>query len=225
MKLHATNDKINFICGALLCFAGGAMDAYSYVLRGGVLATAQTANILLLGINLAEKKWARGAQYLIPVVCFVTAVYLTKLIHEKLCHHNTSRWQRGIVFAEVLGFGVLGFCDAAVPSWIVNAAISFLAAMQYCAFRNFGTEAPYATVFCTGNLRSFTDNVYDAVIHKNKISRKKAAGYSIVLTSFCAGAFSCRVFIEFTEYRAIWLVCLALLTALFISHLYKEERM
>ena len=34
--------------GILLCLAGGFMDAYTYVTRGGVFANAQTANLILM---------------------------------------------------------------------------------------------------------------------------------------------------------------------------------
>ena len=36
----------------LLALAGGFLDAYTYVTRGGVFANAQTGNIVLFGINL-----------------------------------------------------------------------------------------------------------------------------------------------------------------------------
>ena len=43
--------------GIVLAVAGGFMDAYSYICRGQVFANAQTGNMLLLGINIAERNW------------------------------------------------------------------------------------------------------------------------------------------------------------------------
>ena len=43
--------------GIVLAMAGGFMDAYSYLCRGQVFANAQTGNMLLMGINLAEQNW------------------------------------------------------------------------------------------------------------------------------------------------------------------------
>ena len=40
--------------GILLALSGGFMDAYSYLERGQVFANAQTGNMLLMGVNLAE---------------------------------------------------------------------------------------------------------------------------------------------------------------------------
>ncbi len=40
--------------GVLLSLSGGFMDAYSYIERGKVFANAQTGNMLLLVVNIAE---------------------------------------------------------------------------------------------------------------------------------------------------------------------------
>ena len=45
--------------GTLLALTGGFMDAYSYLVRGGVFANAETGNIVLMGINLAQGNWGR----------------------------------------------------------------------------------------------------------------------------------------------------------------------
>ena len=46
----------SFRIGALLAIIGGFFDAYSYLCRGGVFANAQTGNIVLLGVNIANGK-------------------------------------------------------------------------------------------------------------------------------------------------------------------------
>lgn len=77
-----------------MCFAGGAMDGYSYVMRGGVLATAQTANLLLLGVHLSNENYGRVLSYLIPILCFMVGTYLAKAAYEKLFAGNMLRWQK-----------------------------------------------------------------------------------------------------------------------------------
>jgi hypothetical protein len=46
--------------GLLLAGAGGFLDAYTFVGRGGVFANAQTGNIVLLGVEAGERHLARG---------------------------------------------------------------------------------------------------------------------------------------------------------------------
>lgn len=46
--------------GICLALAGGFLDAYTYLLRGGVFANAQTGNIVLFGIHLAKQEIGRA---------------------------------------------------------------------------------------------------------------------------------------------------------------------
>ena len=43
-----------FLIAVLLAVVGGSLDAYSYVARGHVFANAQTGNIVLFGLHLAD---------------------------------------------------------------------------------------------------------------------------------------------------------------------------
>ena len=56
--------------GIILALSGGFMDAYSYLERGNVFANAQTGNLLLFGVNLAEGNYFAmlSASYL-PILC------------------------------------------------------------------------------------------------------------------------------------------------------------
>ena len=54
----------------LLATAGGFFDAYTYVCRGEVFANAQTGNIVLLGIHLANFDFMQAVRYLIPILAF-----------------------------------------------------------------------------------------------------------------------------------------------------------
>ena len=47
--------------GLLLALTGGILDAYTYLNRGQVFATAETGNLVLLGINCAMGQWRRAA--------------------------------------------------------------------------------------------------------------------------------------------------------------------
>ena len=42
------------LIGSLLALAGGFLDAYTYICRGGVFANAQTGNIVLFSMHLCQ---------------------------------------------------------------------------------------------------------------------------------------------------------------------------
>ena len=206
--------KRDVIVGAVLCFAGGSIDGYSYVMRGGVLATAQTANLLLLGINIFNGSTAKVLRYLLPILCFLVGSYIAKLLKEIIFKENTTKWQESILLIQIIVFIILGLVDATVPDFVVNAVISFFSAMQYCAFRSFWENAPYATVFSTGNMRSLVDNMYEGIMHKECNSIKRSVGYMIMLFAFAFGAFSSNLLSSIVAYRSCWLVSATLLLAL-----------
>ncbi|MBQ8233328.1 MAG: DUF1275 domain-containing protein [Lachnospiraceae bacterium] len=208
--------KRDVLVGALLCFAGGSIDGYSFVMRGGVLATAQTANLLLLGIHLSNANINRALSYLVPILCFMMGTYLAKLAYDKLFTGNMIRWQEGVLLTEIVVFIAIGFLKENVSDMLVNSGISFFSAMQYCAFRSFGDNAPYATVFSTGNMRSLIDNLYEGIMRRDAASLKRTAGYGIMLVSFASGAAGSNLLCRVVTYRACWLVSTVLLSVLIL---------
>ena len=72
-----------YLTGVLLALAGGYLDAYTYISRGGVFANAQTGNIVLMGINAVEGDYKKALYYVFPIVAFIIGVFLTELIKSK----------------------------------------------------------------------------------------------------------------------------------------------
>ena len=68
--------------GILLTGTGGFLDAYTYIYRGGVFANAQTGNLVMLGLNIAQGHWISTIRYLIPIAAFIAGTMLAlSLIH------------------------------------------------------------------------------------------------------------------------------------------------
>ena len=69
---------------ALLAVVGGFLDAYSYLLRGGVFANAQTGNIVLLGVYLQRGNFNMVIHYLVPIAAFAVGVVKSDRSHVVL---------------------------------------------------------------------------------------------------------------------------------------------
>lgn len=69
-----------FRLGALLTVVGGFLDTYTYLSRGGVFANAQTGNIVLLGLSLAQGNYEMLLHYLIPILAFAAGVMVTDMV-------------------------------------------------------------------------------------------------------------------------------------------------
>ena len=87
MKDHQKLTRIQMsetvLIGSLLALAGGFLDAYTYICRGGVFATAKTGNILLFSLPLCKMAWERALPSAIPVVAYAAGILRKELVRRR----------------------------------------------------------------------------------------------------------------------------------------------
>ena len=206
--------KVPVRLGLIVICAGGFMDAYSYLLHDHVFATGQTGNIVLLCMNLAEGAWLGVSHYLVSILAFVAGIMLSRHVLVRVHGRATHRMHRWVAVFEAIAFAVVALLPEGAPDLLVNSAISFCAAVSYENFRQFGTRSAYASVFCTGNLRSLGETLYDGIFEKDRHELHRSARYAGLVASFCVGAVACKLLIDATGKFA----CLAI-SALFLLSL------
>lgn len=210
--------KVPVRLGLTVICAGGFMDAYSYLLHDNVFATGQTGNIVLLCMNLAEGAWLSVPHYLASIAAFVAGVMLSRHILVQVHNRAIHRTQRWVAIFEAVAFAAIALLPAWAPDLLVNSAISFCAAVSYENFRQFGTKSAYASVFCTGNLRSFGETLYDGLFEKNRHELHRSQRYAALVLSFCVGAVICKFLIDLVgQYACLAISALFLLSLRFIS--------
>ena len=170
--------KVPVRLGLTVICAGGFMDAYSYLLHDHVFATGQTGHLVLLCMNLAEGAWLGVAHYLVSILAFVLGIMLSRHVLVRVHGRATHRMQRWVAVFEAAAFAAIAVLPVWVPDLLVNSAIAFCAAVSYENFRQFGTKSAYASVFCTGNLRSFGETLYDGVFGGDKHELHRSARYA-----------------------------------------------
>lgn len=57
----------SLLTGILLAIVGGFLDIYTYLLKGNVFANAQTGNMVLMGLKIAEQNYLGALYYLLPI--------------------------------------------------------------------------------------------------------------------------------------------------------------
>jgi Predicted membrane protein len=214
-------EKLRF--GILLAFIGGFMDVYSYAVRGKVFATGQTSNFALAAVRLVEKDYTGMFHAIVPIVSFWIGIFISWYIFYSHFKERHLLWKRGILVIEMVILFIAGLVPLSYSNIIANTLVSFAASLQYCAFRKFGTDEGYASIFCTGNMRSCAENYYMGIVRKDRQCLKKALRYSCILVSFftgaVTGAFEASIFHE----KAIWTVDVILLAALVISFVFNAD--
>ncbi len=210
--------------GMLLAVIGGFMDAYSYIVRGNVFATGQTGNFVLAALSLAEQDFRGMGHAMVPIAAFWFGVFVAQHLYYTVFQKKHAIWKTVVLFAELIVLFGVGLLSCSVPDILANTAISFSAALQFSSFRNFGENAAYTTIFCTGNMRSCAEMFYKGIVRKDKGCIKKAFHYAAILSAFFFGAIFGAMNAEIYHEKAIWVVCALIGLALFALHKYKLNR-
>jgi uncharacterized membrane protein YoaK (UPF0700 family) len=201
----------------LLTLTNGFLDAYTYIVRGGVFANVQTGNVILFAIDMRHRHFGNSLAHLWPILAFLAGVLLSAHVKsgraEKLVSHPL-RWVMGF---QALAFTIVGFVPTSVPNSFVTIPISFLAAMQFTLFRNIG-DLTYVAVATTGNLMRFVESGYQLYVDKDQSARLGFKVYGTLICAFAGGAVSGAFASEEWAHRAIWLPAafLAVTLVLFI---------
>lgn len=170
----------------LLAFAGGFLDAYTYVLRGGVFANAQTGNIVLLGISLFSADFSSAFRYFIPITAFTVGIFVAEMIRKAFAGFRPVHWRHPLLFIECAVLASSAFLPAEHNMW-ANALISFVCSLQVQGFRKVRGQ-PYATTMCTGNLRSASECLFVYLTSGETEKLAACSSYFAVIGSFTLGA-------------------------------------
>ena len=171
---------------ALLAAAGGFLDAYTYLLRGGVFANAQTGNIVLLSQNLFTGNWSKVPHYLVPLVFFALFISAAEGMRYRFQQGTRIHWRQLILLEEIVTLFAVGLMPASL-NMLANATVSFSCAMQVQAFRKVNGYA-FASTMCIGNLRSGMDSLCAYLRTRNRDPLRKAVHYFAIILLFALGA-------------------------------------
>ena len=194
--------------GLLLALTGGIWDAYTYLNRGAVFATAETGNLVLLGVNLAMGHWLKVIYYLLPISSYAAGLLVTLAFHrrsDKLFFH----WRQFVVLTECLVVLLATIIPQGDLDPLVNCMIAFISAMQVQTFRKFRGCA-CATTMCTGNLRSGVEALYFHLADKEPGSLDRAKVYFGLIAFFVTGAVISSLLAPLFAGRAILVAILPL---------------
>lgn len=199
--------------GVLLALSGGAMDAYSYICRDEVFANAQTGNMLLFGVHLAQGHWAEALSYFLPVLFFSVGIILSIIVRGRPGRERRLHWRQATVLFEALVLGGVCFMPQSA-NLIANSLISLACGIQLESFTKIRGSA-IATTMCIGNLRLATENFCAYIDRREKACLKKAALYFSIICCFVVGAVLGNFAVGLMGEYALF-ICSAILILVFI---------
>ena len=188
MKTETTIQRSESLAAAaLLALAGGLLDAYTYLCRGGVFANAQTGNMVLLAIRAAEGDWQGTGHYLVPVAAFAAGVLVTESLKERTPATRLLHWRQAVLAVEMAVLAAAACIPLGAGDGAVNVLVSLVCAMQVEAFRKVRGHA-FASTMCTGNLRSGTEAFWHVLRKQDRTALETSCCYFAVIGCFIAGA-------------------------------------
>lgn len=211
----------NFILGIMLALAGGFLDAYTYIERGGVFANAQTGNIVLLGINIAKGEWQRVLHYVVPILAFAVGILISEIVKSHLRESRHLHWRQIIILAEIILLIACGFIPSGKGDTIVNTTVSFVCSLQVESFRVINGNT-VATTMCTGNLRSGTELLFLGIKRREKALTVRSLTYYGINLFFVLGAIIGGFAVKAIGIKSIFIAS-ALLVIPFVMMFKKEN--
>lgn len=172
--------------GLMLALAGGSLDCYTYLNRGQVFATAETGNLVLVGVRLAQGRPDLALRYVPPILAYAAGVLAAELLRMALAEKRPD-WRQAVLLLECGVTAGAALLPLGRLDPLANVLISFVSAAQVESFRTFAGCA-CATTMCTGNLRGGTEHLFRRWFQGDRSAGKKAAVYYSLIAAFVTGA-------------------------------------
>ena len=211
----------------LLTAVGGFFDAYTFVNCGGIFANAQTGNLIFVGIDLIEGNFSEVLHYSIPILSFVIGVLVSKFIETKYKELSIFKHIYMLLLTQIVALVIISIKHKYFGVDIRPIVISFICAIQFDGFRKVNNLV-FASVFCTGNLRSMSEHLYKYFILKKKESKMPFLIYSSVITVFLLGVILGAAMSKYFLHKAIivpiFIICINLIFVTVINNKFGKKR-
>jgi uncharacterized membrane protein YoaK (UPF0700 family) len=171
------------VVAALLAFAGGYIDAYTWMMHR-VFANAQTANMVFLWIHAAAGEWASALRYVAPLLAFVLGVMVACSL-RRFAGHQAGPIS---ILMEIALLVAVAILHNRLPGLAGTLGISFVAAVQAASFPRVESW-PYSSVMTTNNLRQTVEGLFAALVGSAAPCRfRRPLVFATICAAFGAGA-------------------------------------
>lgn len=200
--------KIYLECEKHWCFwslilVGGFYGAYTFCVRGGIFCNAQTANIVLLAIDLGSGNRKEALYLLLPISAYFLGAMLSEILGDHIRLFKCIRWNTILVGFEIPVVIFLGFLPESAPDQICQVALNFICSMQFATFRQ-NEGIPMATTFVTNHIRQTGINLVKAIRDKDSEASFKCKMHGSMILMFLIGGVISAILCLRLDVRAIW---------------------
>lgn len=185
--LRAANPPLRreetLLVALLLGFVGGYLDAYTWITHG-VLANAQTTNLVFLWVDATAGRWRQALHFVPPMFAFFVGVAIAAWLRRAV----GQRAAEVSLLVEIAMLIVVGVLHNRVPEVAGTLGISMVAAMQTSIFTRVEGSA-YSSVMITGNFRQAIEGAFALIAGDPQMGLLRKSGiYMGLCATFGTGA-------------------------------------
>jgi uncharacterized membrane protein YoaK (UPF0700 family) len=202
--------------GALLAWAGGFLDGFTYVGHGHVFANAMTGNVVLLGINCLSGSWHIALRHLPAILAFLVGVCVSQAIQLHSKRRDVSAPYTAVLVLEVSLLLLLSLMPATTADILFTTSIAFAASVQVQTFREVNGHN-FNSTFTTGNLRTLSEAAVDWFFGGDRQEDSRVVrDFGVICIAFLVGATAGGYAAQSFGNRALW--CDVILLAVIAIH-------
>lgn len=167
----------------LLGFAGGYLDTYTWITHG-VLANAQTANLVFLWVHATAAQWEQAFHFVPPLFAFGVGVVIAAWLRRVA----GARAGQLSLLIEIAMLILVGILHNRVPEVAGTLGISMVAAMQTSIFTKV-EGSTYSSVMITGNFRQAIEGAFALIAGDRQAGLlRKSCIFMAICAAFGTGA-------------------------------------
>lgn len=167
----------------LLALAGGYIDTYTWI-EHGVLANAQTANLVFLWVNATAGKFREAFHFVPSLAAFCIGVVVASWL-RRVAGNRTAQIS---LIVEIAMLVLVSILHKRVPAVAGTLGISMVAAMQTSIFTRVEGSV-YSSVMITGNFRQAIEGAFAIVAGDAQAGLlRKSCVFMAVCAAFGTGA-------------------------------------
>lgn len=170
----------------LMTIFGGFIGAYSYKVRGGVFASAQTGNLIQLGLKIIDGNFDAWYLHLLPVFMFCLGIICCEIIKNTIGENKKIHWKQIVLVIKALILLLISFIAIGEYNVIANMLIGFIAGMQLQFVRMVEGVAMMTTML-TGNIRTLAEYAYYGIYEKNNETLIRSLKQLLIVVMFIFG--------------------------------------
>ena len=177
--VHPRQRASIIMASSLITAAGGTLEAWVYLAHGHVFANAQTGNIVLMTISMANANFPQAANHLTSFMAFIAGLFISRQVGSllKRMKLNSRDIRLGVECALLTA---LGFTADRLSDHTVTACVGFIAGVQITSLSHIGAWS-FNTGMTTGNLRGAM-----SALSKALAGSDEEWTHALVMTALCA---------------------------------------